>query len=75
MEGQLKKTDGKSILPGGYCSVDYHFQPWIHVHGFAGLTLDKHPLVKKWYEDITKDKNVVAAYKKIDEAVAAEQAK
>lgn len=67
LEGQLTKTDGASVLPGGYSAVDFHFQPWIHLHGMAGLTLDNHPLVTKWFKAISETEPVKAAYKKLKE--------
>lgn len=65
LEGQLKKTDGKSILPGGFSAVDAHFYPWIHQYGYAGLSLDKYPLIKKWYESVAEMKEVKQAYEKV----------
>ncbi|KIW99162.1 uncharacterized protein Z519_00825 [Cladophialophora bantiana CBS 173.52] len=68
LEGQLKKSNGEAIIPGGYTSVDCHYEPWIHLHGFAGLTLDKHPFIKKWFQAFGETKEVKAAYRRIKEA-------
>jgi glutathione S-transferase len=68
LEEQLKKTGGASILPGGYCAVDFHFQPWIYLYHFAGLTLEKHPLITKWFEALNDVKQVKDAYQKIKDA-------
>jgi glutathione S-transferase len=68
LEEQLKKTDGASVLPGGYCAVDFHFQPWIFLYDFAGLTLDKHPLIMKWLRMLGEVKQVKEAYRRIKEA-------
>ncbi|OAP62040.1 hypothetical protein AYL99_04243 [Fonsecaea erecta] len=68
LEGQLRKTNGATIIPGGYTSVDCHYEPWIRLHGFAGLTLDKHPLIAKWFHAFGETKEVKAAYGKIKEA-------
>lgn len=65
LEGQLKKSNGASIIPGGVCAVDYHFEPWIRLHPVAGLTLDKHPLVKKWFDGMSKLEEVNTAYEKV----------
>ncbi|KAJ9618743.1 hypothetical protein H2203_008947 [Taxawa tesnikishii (nom. ined.)] len=43
LEGQLKKTDGKSVLEKGYTAVDIHFYPWVYQHEYAGLPIDKYP--------------------------------
>ncbi|OQV07503.1 Glutathione S-transferase, domain-containing protein [Cladophialophora immunda] len=68
LEGQLKKSNGETIIPGGYTSVDCHYEPWIRLHGFAGLTLDKHPLIAKWFNAFGETKEVKAAYEKIKRA-------
>lgn len=65
LEGQLKKSNGKSILPGGISAADVHFYPWINQHDYAGLSLDKYPMIKKWYEQVGSMKEVKEAYQKI----------
>ncbi|KIW80192.1 hypothetical protein Z517_06807 [Fonsecaea pedrosoi CBS 271.37] len=72
LEGQLQKTDGATIIPGGYTSVDCHYEPWIRLHGFAGLTLDKHPLIAKWFQAFGETDEVKAAYRRIKEAAEQE---
>ena len=63
--GQLEKSGGESILPGGFTAVDAHFYPWILQHSFAQLSLDKYPKVKTWLEKIGSRKDVKEAYDKI----------
>ncbi|KAI4760075.1 thioredoxin-like protein [Aureobasidium sp. EXF-3400] len=70
LEGQLKKTDGESILPGGYTAVDAHFEPWIRQHAYAQLSLDDYPLVSKWLKKYGETEEVRAAYKKIQDAAS-----
>ncbi|KAG9663922.1 glutathione S-transferase, partial [Aureobasidium melanogenum] len=70
LEGQLKKTDGESILPGGYTAVDAHFEPWIRQHAYAQLSLDDYPLVSKWLKKYGETEEVKAAYKKIQDAAS-----
>ncbi|KAG9853511.1 glutathione S-transferase, partial [Aureobasidium melanogenum] len=70
LEGQLKKTDGESILPGGYTAVDAHFEPWIRQHAYAQLSLDDYPLVSKWLKKYGETEEVKAAYKKIQDATS-----
>lgn len=65
LEGQLKKTEGKSILPGGFSAVDAHFYPWVTLAGFGGLNLDNYPNLKKWVESVKAMKDVTAAYDKV----------
>ena len=68
LEGQLQKSNGLTIIPGGYTSADCHYEPWIHLHGFAGLTLEKHPLIAKWFRTFGETNEVKAAYSRIKEA-------
>ncbi|KAG9562501.1 glutathione S-transferase, partial [Aureobasidium melanogenum] len=70
LEGQLKKTNGESILPGGYTAVDAHFEPWIRQHAYAQLSLDDYPLVSKWLKKYGETEEVKAAYKKIQDAAS-----
>ncbi|KAG9601211.1 glutathione S-transferase, partial [Aureobasidium melanogenum] len=70
LEGQLKKTGGESILPGGYTAVDAHFEPWIRQHAYAQLSLDDYPLVSKWLKKYGETEEVKAAYKKIQDAAS-----
>ncbi|KAH0345121.1 glutathione S-transferase, partial [Aureobasidium melanogenum] len=70
LEGQLKKTNGESILPGGYTAVDAHFEPWIRQHAYAQLSLDEYPMVSKWLKKYGETEEVKAAYKKIQDAAS-----
>ena len=67
-ERQLKKSDGKSVIPGGITAVDCHFEPWVRLYEKAGLSLDKYPNVAKWLKNFGETKEVEAAYKKIQDA-------
>ncbi|KAI1803498.1 glutathione S-transferase [Daldinia bambusicola] len=68
LEGQLKKTGGDSILPGGITAVDLHFEPWVRQHSYAQISLDPYPTVKKWLEKMDSLKEIQEAYRKIKEA-------
>ncbi|KAI5195092.1 thioredoxin-like protein [Aureobasidium subglaciale] len=70
LEGQLKKTGGDSILPGGYTAVDAHYEPWVRQHAYAELSLDDYPLVSKWLKKYGETEEVKAAYKKIQNATS-----
>ncbi|CAI7619468.1 unnamed protein product [Penicillium bialowiezense] len=65
LEGQLKKSDGESILPGRVTAVDYHFDPWVRGYSFAGLSLDNHPLIFKWLGLMNTREEVKEAYFRI----------
>lgn len=65
LEGQVKKTDGKSILESGYNAVDVHFYPWVSIIGYAGLELSKYPNVQKWVEGMREKPEVKAAYENV----------
>ncbi|EPE26596.1 Glutathione S-transferase (GST), C-terminal [Glarea lozoyensis ATCC 20868] len=68
LEGQLKKTDGKSILKEGYSAVDWHFYPWVMSYAFGGLSVDKYPNIQKWLKTIEAKREVKQAYEKIPKA-------
>ncbi|KAI4722161.1 thioredoxin-like protein [Aureobasidium sp. EXF-10727] len=70
LEGQLKKTNGESILPGGYTAVDAHYEPWVRQHAYAQLSLDDYPMVSKWLKQYGDTDEVKAAYKKIQDATS-----
>jgi glutathione S-transferase len=70
LEGQLKKSGGASILPGGYTAVDAHFEPWVRQHAYAQLSLDDYPMVSKWLKNYGETEEVKAAYKKIQDATS-----
>ncbi|KAJ5782334.1 hypothetical protein N7457_004108 [Penicillium paradoxum] len=65
IEGQLAKTGGESILPGRVTAVDYHFEPWLRMHSFAGLSLDEYPLIAKWLGLMETREEVREAYFKV----------
>lgn len=65
LEAQLQKTGGQSILPGRVTAVDYHFEPWVRQHSFAGLPLDNYPLITKWLGLMDSREEVQEAYYKI----------
>ncbi|KAJ5097005.1 hypothetical protein N7456_007726 [Penicillium angulare] len=65
LEGQLQKSDGTSILPSRVTAVDFHFEPWVRQHSFAGLSLDKYPLIHKWLGLMAAREDVKEAYAKI----------
>ena len=65
LEAQLEKSGGRSVLPGGFCAVDLHFYPWVDEYEFAGVSLDKYPTIKKWYDEVKQMKAVKAAYEKV----------
>ncbi|KAI2831815.1 hypothetical protein CBS133816_2065 [Aspergillus niger] len=68
LEGQLKKSGGQSVLPGRITAVDYHFEPWVREYDFAGLSLEKYPLITQWLRVMTGRKEVQQAYIKIQGA-------
>ncbi|KAJ5682181.1 hypothetical protein N7462_005346 [Penicillium macrosclerotiorum] len=68
LEGQLKKSGGTSILPGRITAVDYHFEPWVRQHSFAGLPLEDYPLVTKWLGLMETREEVREAYFRIGAA-------
>lgn len=65
LEGQVAKSEGRSIIPGGFSAVDVHSYPWVHQYDYAGVSLDKYPSLRKWHEEVGKMKEVKAAYEKI----------
>ena len=65
LESQLGKGGGHSIIPGGFCAADVHFYPWVDEYHVAGVSLDGHPKIKKWYREIAGIKAVKDAYEKV----------
>lgn len=66
LEGQFKKHGGQWVLAGeGPTAVDYHFEPWMRQHEFAGLSLEKYPSVKAWFARTQELPEVVRAYKTV----------
>ena len=67
LEGQLGKSGGESVLPGGFSAVDAHFYPWVNQYGYAGLKLDSYPRIRKWLELIGEMSAVKEAYVRVPE--------
>lgn len=65
LEGQLKKSGGKSVLEKGYSAVDMHFYPWVQTYGYAGLSVDKYPMIQKWLGEVKGREAVKKAYEAI----------
>ena len=65
LEGQLKKSNGESVLPGRITAVDYHSEPWVRQYSFAGLSLDSYPLIQRWLAGMAGREEVKRAYVKI----------
>lgn len=53
------------MIPGRVTAVDYHFEPWVRQYSFAGLSLDKNPLIKGWLDLMGTREEVKEAYHKI----------
>ncbi|KAJ5658201.1 uncharacterized protein N7484_001850 [Penicillium longicatenatum] len=70
LEGQLQKTAGMSILPGRTTAVDFHFLPWVKMYSFAGLSIEKYPMIKKWLGLMEAREDVQEAYAKIHNSAA-----
>ena len=69
---QIKKHGGKWILPGeGPSAVDYHFEPWMRQHGFAGLSLEKYPSLKAWFARTQELSEVTRAYQNVSKGAQA----
>ena len=65
LEGQLKKTGGRSVLEKGYTAVDMHFYPWLYQHDYAGCSLDSYPYVQKWLTNMEERPDILAAYENV----------
>jgi glutathione S-transferase len=65
LEGQLKKSNGGSVLEMGYAAVDMHYYPWVLQHEYAPLDISRYPMIKKWLERVGGRPEVKAAYEKI----------
>ncbi|GLI78125.1 hypothetical protein PoHVEF18_006427 [Penicillium ochrochloron] len=68
LEKQLQKSGGMSILPSRVTAVDYHFEPWVRQHSFAGLSLDNYPMIHKWLGLMHAREEVQEAYCKVEAA-------
>lgn len=69
LENQLRQSEGTSVLPSRVTAVDYHFEPWVRQHSFAGLSLDNYPMIHKWLRLMHAREEVQEAYCKIQAAV------
>ena len=65
LEGQLGKSGGESVLPGGFSAVDAHFYPWVNQYTYAELKLDNYPKIRKWLEVVGNRPEVKEAYEKV----------
>jgi len=72
LEGQLRKSNGTSIIPGGITAVDCHFEPWTRHEEFIGVSLDSYPLIKKWLGLMSERREVQDAYRRIKDAAREE---
>lgn len=69
LQEQLKKSDGKSVLPKGFSMADVQFYPWIvQSHFPAGLDIKEFPVVEKWFNQVGQMEEVKKAYEKIQNA-------
>lgn len=65
LDEQLARTQGASVLEGGYGAVDMHFYPWVAQHGFAGLDISKYGHLGKWLGAVKERPEVKSAYEKV----------
>ena len=65
LEGQLGKSGGESVLPGGFSAVDAHCYPWVNRYTYAELKLDSYPKIQRWLEVIGKIPAVKEAYERV----------
>lgn len=65
LEGQLGKSGGESVLPGGFSAVDAHFFPWVNQYTYADLKMENFPKIRKWLELIGKMQAVKEAYERV----------
>ena len=66
LETQLRRSQGKSILPDrGFCAVDIHVYPWVWEYGVAGVSLEKYPMIEKWFNTVAEMEAAKAAYEKV----------
>jgi glutathione S-transferase len=74
LEGQLAKTNAKSVLPGGVTAVDLHYYPWLRQGEFIGLSFEQYPSVQKWLANMVAIKEFNDAYDRLQESAKAEGA-
>lgn len=65
LEGQLDKSGGESVLPGGFSAVDAHLYPWVFQYTYAQLNLGKYPKIRRWLEVIGELPAVKEAYERV----------
>ncbi|TEA10712.1 Glutathione S-transferase-like protein tpcF [Colletotrichum sidae] len=66
LEGQLGTHDGRWVIEGETPGVvDFHFEPWLRQHGYAGLALDDYPKVRAWLERVQALPELQRAYGKV----------
>lgn len=65
MEGELKKTNGKSFLSSGYSAVDMHVYPWVAQHKYAGMSLGEYPMLSQWVGSVAGRPEVQKGYEKV----------
>ena len=70
LETQLKKSDGKSVMPYGITAADCHWYPWVRQPDFLGLPQEEYPLIQKWVKDLDGRKEFKRAYDRLQEAAA-----
>ena len=68
LEGQLKKSGGKSVLASGFSAVDCHFYPWAALWSFAKLDISKYTSVQAWLKTIGEREEVKKIYAEIPKA-------
>ncbi|KAL8750791.1 MAG: hypothetical protein Q9184_006294 [Pyrenodesmia sp. 2 TL-2023] len=68
LEGQLEKSEGKSVLPGGFGAVDCHFYPWVNGWTYAKLDIGKYEKIKRWLKVVGERPEVKKIYEDIPKA-------
>lgn len=62
VENHLQQQKSDYFLKKGFTHVDAHWYSWVHISGFAGLSLEKYPLLNAWHERCSALKEVADAY-------------
>ncbi|KAI4197056.1 MAG: hypothetical protein LQ346_003089 [Caloplaca aetnensis] len=68
LEGQLGKSGGKSVLPGGFSAVDCHFYPWVDEYKYGKLDIGKYEKVKGYLKAVWERAEVQKIYEEIPKA-------
>lgn len=68
LNGQLAKSGGKSVLPGGFSAVDLRCYCWCRQWEFAGLDLAGLEWVRRWLEGVGGMEVVRKAYDEVPRA-------